>query len=307
MPSVKELEAFMAVVEAGSFQGAARRLNATPPAVSKRISELESELGVRLFERSTRRCRITARGRGLVPYAQRVLGDIGEIQRTIGKRASLVGRIRLGVVETIAYTQLPEILRKVSAELPQLTVDVEVGLTNDLVRKVRTREVDLACVVGPVREPDLASEPFWEVQVSWIAPGPKWTGKSLTIETLAQRTILLQSGGHHIATIEGWFKSRGLRASQTITCNSLTTAVKMTATGMGMSLVPIECARQELDAGLVTQVPVQVQLPSNSFVTTYQVAQVEPALDAVIDVMRGLAATLKTRRTPGTRTKPEAR
>jgi DNA-binding transcriptional LysR family regulator len=307
MPSVKELEAFVAVVEAGSFQGAARRLNATPPAVSKRISELESELGVRLFERSTRHCRITARGRALVPFAQRVLGDIGEIRRMIGKRSSLVGHIRLGVVETIAYTQLPEILRRLSADLPQLTVDVEVGLTADLVRKVRTREVDLACVVGPVREPDLASEPFWEVQVSWIAPGPKWTEKPLTIDALAQRTILLQSGGHHIATIEGWFKSRGVRANQTISCNSLTTAVKMTAIGMGMSLVPIECARQELDARLVTQVPVQVQLPSNSFVTIYPVGQVEAALGAVTGVMRDLAATLSTPRKRGRRIKPAAR
>src|SRR6516225_7562990 len=95
MPSVKELEAFMAVLEAGSFEGAARRLNATPPAVSKRISELESELGVRLFERTTRSCHMTLRGRALVPFAQRVLTDIGEIRRTVGERSSLTGHIRL--------------------------------------------------------------------------------------------------------------------------------------------------------------------------------------------------------------------
>ena len=152
MPSVKELEAFVAVVEAGSFEAAARRLNATPPAVSKRISELESELGVRLFERSTRRCHITPRGRTLVPFAQRVLGDIGEIQRTVGERSSLGGHIRMGVPETIAYTQLPEILRRVSADLPQLTLEIEIGVSSDLVPKVRTRELDIACVVGPVLE-----------------------------------------------------------------------------------------------------------------------------------------------------------
>jgi DNA-binding transcriptional LysR family regulator len=93
MPSVKELEAFVAVVEAGSFEAAARRLNATPPAVSKRISELETELGVRLFERSTQRCHITPRGRTLVSFAQRVLSDIGEIRRTVGERSSLAGSI----------------------------------------------------------------------------------------------------------------------------------------------------------------------------------------------------------------------
>jgi DNA-binding transcriptional LysR family regulator len=301
MPSVKELEAFIAVMEAGSFQSAARRLNATPPAVSKRISELESELGVRLFERSTRRCRITPRGRALVPLAQSLLRNIGEIRRTVGKSSSLSGHIRLGVVETIAYTQLPDMLRKVSAELPQLTIDVEVGLTNDLVRRVRNREMDIACVVAPVLEQDLVSEPFWEVPVSWIAPGPKWTGKPLTIEALAAQTILLQIGGRHLPTIEGWFKSKGLRAKQTITCNSLTTAVKMTATGMGISLVPIECARQELDAGLVTPIPAEMRLPSNSFATTYPVGQVEPALDAVVAVIRDIAAGLAARRPRRTR------
>ena len=306
MPSVKELEAFVAVVEAGSFEAAARRLNATPPAVSKRISELETELGIRLFERSTRRCHITPRGRTLVSFAQRVLSDVGEIRRTVGERSSLTGGIRMGVPETIAYTQLPEIMRRVSADLPQLTVEVEIGVSVDLISKVRTHEMDIACVVGPVVEQDLVSEPFWEVPVSWISAGPTWTDGPLTIEALAQRTILLQNRGRHIPTIEGWFRSRGLRAKQIIACNSLTTAVKMTAIGMGMSLVPIECARQELDAGIVTLVPVQVQLPSNSFVTTYPIGQVDPALDAVINVMRELAATLLTRGMPGPGVKPAA-
>jgi DNA-binding transcriptional LysR family regulator len=294
MPTIKELEAFVAVGESGSFQGAARRLNATPPAISKRISELESELGVRLFERSTRHCHITARGRALTAYAHRVLGDIGEIQRTIGKRSSLVGHIRLGVVETIAFTKLPELLRRFSVDLTKLTVDVEVGVTTQLARKVRTRELDIACVVAPVLEPDLVSEPFWDVRMSWIAPGPRWSEKPLTIDALAQHPIMLQTGSRHIPVIEGWFKSRGLRVNRIITCNSLSAAVKMTAAGLGLSLVPVECARQELDAGVVTTVPVQVQLPANSFVTTYPAGQVEPALGAVIDVIRELAAGLIT-------------
>jgi DNA-binding transcriptional LysR family regulator len=298
MPSVRELEAFVAVVEAGSFEGAARRLNATAPAIAKRISELESELGVRLFERSTRRSHITPRGLMLLPFAQRVLGDIGAIHRTVGERSSLAGHIRLGVPETIAYTQLPEILRKVSADLPQLTVEIEVGGSFYLVPRVRNRELDIACVVGPVLERELVSEPFWDIPLSWIAAGPAWTEQPMTIEALAQRTILLPAHGRHISMIEGWFKSRGLRPKQIITCNSLSTAVKMAAIGMGMSFVPIECARQELDARLVSPVPVEVPLPTNTSVTIYPVGQVEPALDAFINVMREVAATLLTRPTP---------
>jgi len=177
----------------------------------------------------------------------------------------------------------------------------------DLIRKVATREMDIACVVGPVLEPGLVSEPFWEVPLSWIAAGPKWTEMPLTIEALAERTLLLPTGGRHISVIEGWFKSRGLRAKQIISCNSLTTAVKMTALGMGMSLVPIECARQELDARIVTQVPVEIELPTNSFVTIYPVGLVEPALASLINVMRELATTLMTKQLSGPPAKSAAR
>lgn len=298
MPSVKEIEAFMALVEAGSVQAAARRLNATPPAISKRIIELESELGVRLFDRSTRSCHITPRGRALVPFAQRVLGELREIQRTIGQRSSLAGHLRLGVVETIALTQLTNVLQLFAAELPELSVDIEVGATTELVRKVRTRELDLACVVAPVLEGDLASEPFWEMKMSWIAPAGMPLPQPLTVEALAQRPILLQKGSRHVPVIEGWFKRRDLRPTQMVMCNSVAIAIKMTAAGLGLSLVPIECARKELDDGDVTPLDVQVKLPANSFVTTYHSGPVEPALDSAIGIMRGIAAMLSAKSIP---------
>jgi DNA-binding transcriptional LysR family regulator len=295
MPSVKEIEAFMALVEAGSVQAAARRLNATPPAISKRIIELESELGVRLFDRSTRSCHITPRGRALIPYAQRVLGDLHEIQRTIGQRSSLAGHLRLGVVETIALTQLGTILQLFAAELPELTIDVEVGATTELVHKVRTRELDLACVVAPLLEGELASEPFWDVKMSWIAPARLRLPQPLSVEALAQQTILLQKGSRHVPVIEGWLKSRGVRATRMVMCNSVAIAIKMAAAGLGLSLVPIECARKELDDAEVVRLDVQVKLPANSFIITYSSGPVEPALDSAIGVMRTIAAKLRAK------------
>jgi DNA-binding transcriptional LysR family regulator len=260
--------------------------------MSKRVSELEAELGVRLFERTTRRCQITLRGRTLVPFAERVLDNIGDIKRTIGERSSLTGHIRLGAPKTIAYTQLPKILWKVSVDLPKMTIEVEIGASSDLIPKVQSRELDIACVVGPVLASDLVSEPFWEAPLAWFAPGPKWTEEPLTIEKLAQHTILLAAKARHFSAVEGWFKSRSVRPKQIIICNSMSTAVKMTATGMGITLAPIDVARQELDAGIVTAVPVQFELPANPCVTIYPVGQAEATLVAVIDVMRHLAATL---------------
>jgi DNA-binding transcriptional LysR family regulator len=288
--TLKEVEGFLAVVEAGSFQGAARRLNATQPALSKRISELESKLGVRLFERSTRYCHVTARGRALVPYAQKVLAEVSAIQRTIGRQSALLGHLRLGVVETIAFTKLPELLKKLSTALGQVTVDVEVGSSKALEQKVCRGELDLACVVAPVLQQDLAAEPFCDAEMSWIAQGQRWTEKPLTIESLARQPLLMQSGSRHLPVIEGWFRSAGVRATKVIVCNSLSVAVKMTAAGLGLSLVPIECAQDELEAGVISVVPLEVQLPKNSFVMIYRTGEVAPALDALLEVMRELAA-----------------
>jgi len=79
--------------------------------------------------------------------------------------------------------------------------------------------------------------------------------------------------------------------------------VKLTAIGVGMGFVPVECARLELETRVVTLVPVevQVQLPTNLYVTVYPAGQVEPALGAFIDVMREHAATLGKNSSPSTR------
>jgi DNA-binding transcriptional LysR family regulator len=128
--------------------------------------------------------------------------------------------------------------------------------------------------------------------MSWIAPGPKWTEKPITIDELAQQTILLPTTSRHIPAIEGWFKRWGVRAKRIIICNGQATVVKLTAIGVGMGFVPVECARLELETRVVTLVPVEVQLPTNLYVTVYPAGQVDPALSAFIDVMREHAATL---------------
>src|SRR4029079_18903179 len=116
--------------------------------------------------------------------------DLGDVKRSIGKRSSLAGHVRLGVVETIALVQLPKLLQGLAVDLPELKVDVEVSVSANLVRKVRQRELDVAVVVAPVVEQDVASEPFWDTKLTWIAAGAGWKRKPLTIESLAEFPIL---------------------------------------------------------------------------------------------------------------------
>lgn len=303
MFSVKQLQAFLAIVEAGNFQAASRQLNTTQPAISKRIAELEAALGVRLFERTTRQCHVTPRGRALVHYARQMLDDIGEIQRTVGERSVLAGHVRLGIIESVALAKFPALLRALARDFPQLRIHTEVGTTRELLRRLHSHELDIAMIVAPIIEQELAIEPFCEMEVSWIATGSNWNSEPLTIEKLAEHQILIQSGNVHYPIIEGWLRSKGIRAKPFTLCNSVTIAVKMVAANLGISLVPVELAQMEIDAGLVTRIPVTFALPPNPVATVYSPKQIDPSVSAVIDTIRGLSSQQSSRSRSSTKMK----
>src|SRR5579872_4066149 len=213
MISVKQLQAFLAVAETGNFNLASRRLNMTQPTISKRISELELILQIRLFERTTRRCQVTSQGRSLIHYARRILDDVGIIQSAAAKRSKrsiLAGHVRLGIIEAVALIKFPELLQTLNTKFPGLQIHVEIGKTRDHLRKIHNHELDVALVVSPIVDKKLISEPFWNIEASWIAAGPRWDKKPLTIEKLADYPLIVQSDSQLFPTIERWFKSKGV-------------------------------------------------------------------------------------------------
>src|SRR5690554_1833564 len=105
--TLKQLTTFYWVCRLDSFAAAAEYLFSTQSAVSMRIRELETSLGVELFDRSQRSARLTAKGRDLLSYAERIISLMSEIEAEIGAPESLVGTIGLGATELVAITWLP--------------------------------------------------------------------------------------------------------------------------------------------------------------------------------------------------------
>ncbi|PWT91043.1 MAG: hypothetical protein C5B56_04445 [Proteobacteria bacterium] len=104
MVNRKQLETFATIVRFGSFAAAAARLNATQSTISARIRELEESLGVQLFDRTQRKAKLTAKGRGLVAYAHSAIELFSEIQRQLGSPQAQTGIVRVGVAELVAVT-----------------------------------------------------------------------------------------------------------------------------------------------------------------------------------------------------------
>jgi DNA-binding transcriptional LysR family regulator len=151
------LETFVWVASLGSFRAAAERLHATQPTISARIAALERSLGVTLFDRSGKSASLSPLGLQLLPYAEKMLGLASEIDLLIGDKEALRGIVRLGTSETLVHTWLPDLLRRVHEEYPGVTVEILVDLTVNLRERLVSRETDVAFLLGPVAEPNMAN------------------------------------------------------------------------------------------------------------------------------------------------------
>jgi DNA-binding transcriptional LysR family regulator len=271
--SLKQIETFYCVARSGSFQSAASQLNTTQPAVSSRIRELEAALGVQLFDRTGRQARLTARGRELMSYAQRMLALAADIREQIGKSEALVAVVRLGIVDTIALTWLPELLTRLAQRFPGVAVELEIDLSVNLLRRLSERHIDIAFLVGPVPGPHYTSEPLARVELAWMAgaslrlsPGPT------SPADLATMPIITHSrGSHQHIMVQQWFRSHGLEPRRLSFCSSLATIIQLTISGFGLSVLPVQAMAKEMAAGDLRIVDTDLPLPPNDFVTAYPV------------------------------------
>jgi DNA-binding transcriptional LysR family regulator len=152
MDRFHELNSFIAVVEAGGFTAAARRTGDTQSAVSKAIGALEQRLGVRLFNRSTRRVTLTDEGRHYYDRAKPLVEELDEADSELtNSNQNVAGQIRIAAAATFGRLHVLPLLPSLLSLHPGLQVDM---ILSDGMRDMVEDRIDLAIRVGPVNEPD---------------------------------------------------------------------------------------------------------------------------------------------------------
>ncbi len=147
-----QIRTFLWVARLGGFRKAAERLNLSQPAVSTRISNLENELRVPLFERGPGVLVLTKHGTLLLSYAEQMLFVEEEIKLRVANPSEAEGLFRVGASETIAQAWLPEFLKAFSEQYPRVNVDLTVDISLNLRAALLERRLDLAFLMGPVSE-----------------------------------------------------------------------------------------------------------------------------------------------------------
>ena len=197
--TLTELKYIVAVAREKHFGKAAEACFVSQPTLSLAIKKLEEELEVKLFERSASEVSVTTLGEEIVRQAQSVLEQAAEIKE-IAKRGKdpLAATMRLGVIYTIGPYLLPDLVRQIITDMPQMPLMLQENFTVRLLEMLRTGEIDCAILAEPFPESGLAVAPLYDETFMAALPlsHPLANQTSITPEQLKNETMLLLGAGH---------------------------------------------------------------------------------------------------------------
>lgn len=267
MAELRSLEVFYWVAKLKSFRGAAERLHTTQPAVSQRIASLETEFGLKLFDRAARSVSMTPKGRELLDYAERMLRLRADMMRAVAAPAALSGLMRLGVAETIVHTWLAQFIERVNAIYPGIVLDIVVDVSPNLRDALVVHELDLAFLLGPVSQPNMTNYDLCRYPLAFVVKkgtdlGPEPVPLSRLIEF---PIITFPKTTRPYLTLREVMSRADLPPPRLFSNSSLSTIVKMTQDGIGVSVIPPVVIPQELESGALRIMQTEISLPDLAF------------------------------------------
>ena len=237
--TLRQLRYFEALARHQHFGRAAEASSISQPAMSMQIKELEEALGTPLFERGGRQVRLTEFGAGLrgrIGDILRSVDELGELARAQGE--TLTGRLRVGVIPTIAPYFLPAVLECVARQFPDLDLMVRETLTPTLLEELQEGRLDAAILALPLSEPSLREVPLFDESFVLVRPQSDREKPVPDKTGLAKMRLLLLEEGHCFRDQALAFCSLSAVPRDGLDGSSLTTLVQMVGAGLGVTLIP---------------------------------------------------------------------
>ncbi|MFJ2985239.1 MULTISPECIES: LysR family transcriptional regulator [unclassified Pseudomonas] len=272
MITLKQIEAIYWIVELGSFEAAAAKLNMSQSAISKRVQELEDAFGVSIFDRSKRSARLTQKGLELHGCAVEMLRQRDDLLERVSSKETLVRRFRLGVTELTALTWLPTLVEQIHQTYPKVDLEPSIELSTDLLGRLEADELDLIIVPDIVRDPRFISTPLAAVENAWMCSPSLYPGNApMSLQSLSSFTVLTQGGSSGTGqTYERWLAEHDVRLTRTLTSNYLVAQVGLAISGVGLSYLPRQCMRTLIEQGRLKIIQTDFPLPQISYVCVHR-------------------------------------
>jgi DNA-binding transcriptional LysR family regulator len=251
---IRQLKAFVAIAESGTFTAGALRVHVTQAAISMQIRQLENELGARVFVRAPRHVILTEAGEHLLQRARQILREhdaaVEEIAALAGAER---GRLRIGSASAMVLTEpLPKILKELRKQHPAAEIAVISGTSEALVDQILSGELDIAFVSLPVDARGIQTERLRDDQLVAIASPRHKLAKQRTVSayTLAgEKLILGERGGNTRRLIDQFFAQAGVTLNVVMELSRQAAIRRMVEEDMGVGIVTLQSVKEEVEKG----------------------------------------------------------
>ncbi|MFY9238129.1 MAG: LysR substrate-binding domain-containing protein [Roseovarius sp.] len=249
--TLRQLSYFRALAAQRHFGRAAATVNISQPALSVQIREMEAQLGQALVERRSRDVILTPFGRVILDHAERIDAEMRSLEETARWQGGRAGRLRLGIIPTIAPYILPGTLEALRSFDINMDVHVQEGKTDRLISGLSDGSLDAAVMALPVEADGLRAVPLFEDRFLLAGSTARLAALGASVEALRPdglggAQLLLLEDGHCLTdqALDLCGRGRG-HAQIDMGASSLATLTRLVAAGFGLTLMPELAARTE--------------------------------------------------------------
>ena len=289
---------FCEVARCQSFSKAAKKLYMTQPAVSQAIMNLEEDLDIRLFTRTSKGVMLTNDGRLLFEYINSAINliEVGE-KKLMESKNLMVGEVKIGVGDTVSKYFLLPYLEVFHEQSPNIKLKIINRTTIELCALLKSGEVDLAICNLPVRDSSLETRPFMDIHDIFVC-GEKY--KELTFSSVALNRIVeyplifLEQKSNSRQYVEKYLAGKGIKIAPEIELGSHDLLLEFARFNFGISCVIQEFSTAYLEKGLVYKIELIEEIPKRSIGFCFlKSVSLSPAAKKIVEVIESKSNRIK--------------
>ncbi|EIM13774.1 LysR family transcriptional regulator [Pseudomonas chlororaphis] len=271
--NLKFLETFVWVARLKSFRLTADKLFTTQASISSRIAVLEGELGVKLFLRDSRGVTLTPEGLKVLDYAEQMMDTMQALKQSIETRSSKVGRIRIGVMDTVIHTWLSPLVARMMDSYPQVEIELVADTSLNLCDQLQKGFLDLVLQTDLLRQESIRSLELASHPMGWIVASHSIYNREYAnlAELARERIITYSKNSLPHQEVLSLMQANGVSAPRLNCVNSVSAITRLLRDGFGIGALPPVLVSEELARGELTLLAIDQRPPNLQVVVSWRV------------------------------------
>tara|TARA_Y100000996_G_C22462865_1_gene618809 strand:- start:102 stop:1034 length:933 start_codon:yes stop_codon:yes gene_type:complete len=294
--TITQLKYTLAVAEYGNFTTASEKCFVTQPTLSMQVQKLEEELGVTIFNRSTKPLQVTEVGEKVLNQARKIIEESTRMNDVISEEKGVIGgTLKVGIIPTVTSTLLPLFLNIFTKKHKNVDLKIEEFNTETIVQKLEDNSIDCAIAATPLNNEKVIERPlYYEPFVAYVPKHHSLSGnKYLEIDDLTNGDLLILQDGHcfrnqvlNLCSLEDLNKQYELKSG------SFETLINLSNNGPWMTIIPYLHSNNLSPKNIENVIPFQDPAPAREISMIYSKSQLKlPVINALMSnissVIRG--------------------